>query len=95
MDWDTLLRAASAVAWCVNLILAIRRSDPAPRGALSLTVLSIAALLVVIAAGPSLVSEIGGWAVKSLYTATAAAVLIVGVAVAVLLHSAQVWGDEG
>lgn len=87
MDWDTVLRAVSALAWSADVVLLIRSKGQAPEAVTRLAVLSLAVLLVVIAAGPLLVPEIGGWAVKTLYTATASALLLIGIAVGVLVTS--------
>lgn len=82
LDWDTVLRFGSAVAWLTMLARLIRhRRELNGTGVRRIVVTAcLGLLLAVIAIGPSLVPLVGGSAVKELYTATATALLLVGVA---------------
>lgn len=82
--WDAILRGGAAIVWIVAAARVIHN-----RGALNgdafrrmLATLSLAFLLTVIALGPFLVNLLGSVGVRTLYTATATVVLIVGLAFA-------------
>lgn len=81
--FDALLRGGSALVWIIATLRVIRDRDDIPDAMHRiLSTLALAAVLTVIAVGPFLVPEFGAWFVKTLYTATATAVLIVGLAFA-------------
>jgi hypothetical protein len=81
--FDALLRGASALVWAIATVRVVRDRNEIPDALRRiLSTLSLAVVLTVIAVGPFLLPEFGAWFVKTLYTATAAAVLIVGLAFA-------------
>lgn len=83
IEWDTALRALSAMVWTIAAFRVIADRHELPDAFRRiLGTLSLATVLVVIALGPLLAPTLGAWFVRTLYTATATAVLIVGVAFA-------------
>lgn len=81
MDWDTTLRWLAAACWVVFTARIIRHQGLIDNEMMILFVsASLTLLLVVIAAGPVLVGILGAGTIRTMYTATATIIFLVGLA---------------